>query len=253
MDALHTIEITAENFQLEALQQSTQIPVLLDFWADWCAPCRTLGPILEKLAEEYGGSFILGKVNTEVEQDLAAAFQVRSIPFVVLLDGGKPVDGFNGALPEAEVRRFLKRANIEPVVQAGKPVEVAPDSPAGRFDRALTAVRRGDVAAAQAALDGFPPEDDLAANADRLRDGLPFVAGGPLPASPAAAPLALARDHFLAGRVQAALDALLESVTLDRRLADGLARRAMLLCFLVLGEDHDVSDDYRRRLTTMLY
>ena len=117
----------------------------------------------------------------------------------------------------------------------------------------MTAARRGDVATARAALDGFPSEDDLAANADRLREGLAFVEGGPLPASPAAAPITLARDHFLAGRVQPALDALLQSVTLDRGFAEGLARRAMLLCFLVLGEDHDVSDDYRRRLTTMLY
>jgi putative thioredoxin len=253
MPAVHAIDVTADNFQLEVLQQSMQVPVLLDFWAEWCGPCRTLGPVLEKLAAEYGGAFVLGKVNTEVEQELAAAFQVRGIPFVVLIDQGRPVDGFNGALPEAEVRRFLKRAQIEPLAGAEPPKEAAPDSPAGRLTSAIAAAKRGDAAGARAALEGFPAEDERADVADRLRDGLAWFDPAPLPQDPAAAPLARGRQQFLAGQVQPALESLLESVTLDRTFADGLARRAMLLSFVVLGEDHDVSDEYRRRLTTLLY
>ncbi|MEZ5963626.1 MAG: tetratricopeptide repeat protein [Planctomycetota bacterium] len=254
MPGEHTIQVTADTFQLDVLQQSMQVPVLLDFWASWCGPCRTLAPVLEKLADEYGGAFVLGKIDADAEQDLAAAFQVRGIPFVVLMDQGRPVDAFNGALPESEVRRFLQRNGIQPVVRQEDAAPEDPDAPAARLARAVAAARVGDVAAAESALDGFPVEDELAATADRVRDGLAWF-GAELGAadSPAAAHLASAREQFLAGRAREALDSLLESVTLDRGFADGLARKAMLLVFAVLGEDHDVSDEYRRRLTTLLY
>lgn len=254
MPGAHTIDVTAETFQLDVLQQSMQIPVLLDFWAAWCGPCKTLGPVLEKLAEEYGGSFVLGKIDVDREQELAAAFQVRGIPFVVLMEGGRPLDAFNGALPENEVRRFLQRAGIQPVVAAAPAQPVDPDAPAPRLQRALAAVQKGDVETARTALEGFPLEDELAATADRVRDGLAWftedLAGED---SPAAASVRRARELFVGGRVQDALDALLESVTQDRGFREGLARKAMLLCFAVLGEDDEVSDEYRRRLSTLLY
>lgn len=253
MPGAHTIEVTAATFQTDVLQQSMQVPVLLDFWAAWCGPCRTLGPVLEKLADEYDGAFVLGKIDADAEQDLAAAFQVRGIPFVVLMDQGRPVDGFNGALPEGEVRRFLERAGVRPVVPAGPKIVVDDNAPAARLERAVAAASAGDVVAAQAALEGFPVEDELAATADRVRDGLPWFAPDLPSDAPAAAAIRSARDQFLAGRIHDALESLLESVTLDRAFADGLARKAMLLCFVVLGEDDDVSDDYRRRLTTLLY
>src|SRR6476661_7706909 len=110
----HVFDATAENFQDAVLQRSLQVPVVVDFWAEWCGPCKTLGPILEKLAAEYNGAFLLAKVDVDKEQQLAAAFQVRSIPTVFLVKDGQLVDGFPGALPEGQLREFLKSHGIEP-------------------------------------------------------------------------------------------------------------------------------------------
>jgi putative thioredoxin len=107
------IDITLQNFESDLLQQSLTQPVLLDIWAPWCGPCRTLGPMLEKLEAEYAGRFRLGKLNSDEQPEIAGqlsqAFGVRSIPFCVLFDQGQPVDGFVGAIPESEIRAFLDR------------------------------------------------------------------------------------------------------------------------------------------------
>ena len=103
------IDVTVENFEAEVLQASTQIPVLVDFWAPWCGPCKSLGPVLEKLEADYGGRFKLVKINSDDEQQLAQAFGIRSIPTCVLIKDGKPADGFMGALPEGKVREFLDK------------------------------------------------------------------------------------------------------------------------------------------------
>ncbi len=109
----HVIDVSTEQFETEVLQKSLNTPVLVDFWAPWCGPCKTLGPMLEKLAGEYNGSFILAKVDVDQEQQIAAAFQIRSVPTVFLLKGGQPVDAFQGALPESQLREFLKQHGIE--------------------------------------------------------------------------------------------------------------------------------------------
>jgi putative thioredoxin len=103
------IDITTENFETEVIQASMSVPVLVDFWAPWCGPCKALGPILEKLEEEFAGRFVLAKINSDEQQELAGAFGIRSIPTCVLMSGGKPVDGFMGALPEGKLREFLAK------------------------------------------------------------------------------------------------------------------------------------------------
>ena len=125
----HVFDATAASFEANVIHASLETPVLVDFWATWCGPCKTLGPILEKLASEYGGAFRLAKIDVDKEQQLAAAFQIRSVPTVMLVKGGQLVDGFPGALPEGELRQFLASHGIEPAAHA-EDADAAPAPPA---------------------------------------------------------------------------------------------------------------------------
>src|SRR6476661_7206898 len=122
------IDITTENFEQEVIAASMSQPVLVDFWAPWCGPCKALGPILEKLETAYGGGFKLVKINSDEEQQLAGAFGIRSIPTVILLKNGQPVDGFMGALPEGKVREFLDK-HVEALAPAEEEPELLPEDP----------------------------------------------------------------------------------------------------------------------------
>ena len=146
------IDVTLANFETEVVDASRTLPVLVDLWAPWCGPCRTLGPVLEKLEGAYEGRFKLVKINTEDEQDLAAAFGVRSIPMVVLLKDGQPVDGFVGALPEGQIRQFLDR-HVPPAEQtAPEPQADAAASPQDPAD---------ELRGLQQSLQANPADDAL--------------------------------------------------------------------------------------------
>jgi putative thioredoxin len=254
MTSLPVFDVTTASFQDDVLERSNTQPVLLDFWAEWCAPCRALLPVLEKVALDYGGAFAVGRVDSEAEQELASAFQVQSIPLCVLIVKGRPVDAFNGNLGEAELRKFLAKAGVQPAADREPDDAEAPDSPAGRLARARDAAARGEAAEVRELLEDFPEEDDHYDAAQRLLDGLEVFEAELGPELGAAGNgLLRAREAVLAGRIDEAMDLALESIAADRGFHQGLGRRAMLLLFALLGEDSEACDPYRRRLARLLY
>ena len=284
--AAHTVDVTTATFQAEVIEASKTVPVVVDFWAPWCGPCQVLKPILEKLAAEYGGRFKLAKVNSDENQEIAAAFGIRSIPDVMGFRDGKPVNHFLGALPESQVRAFIDRLVPSPselervraldLVEAGdvagseaalrRALELDAGNDPARLDLAqlLIQAKRADEVAPL--LDAVRPDVDLDARVEALRAAIAFARGSQsgkgeadLRAKIAADPqdhearLALAAAYAGTKRYREALDELLEIVRRNKDWNDGAARKQILAIFSLAEKDADLVSDYRRRLASALY
>lgn len=277
----YIIDITLENFQQVILDGSMQQPILIDFWASWCAPCKALLPVLTKLAHEYNGQFILAKINIEEQPELAAQFQVRSVPTVMLVSQGQLVDQFNGAKPESEVRAFLKQHLTNPVeafkeqikqligegdldqAQAllQQAISQLPDDIDLQIELARVLLQKNLSADARAVLEQLPEADKARPEVKGLIAGLQFVEK-----APSAEQLAALADRddsearylkAMAALVQAdyesALQQLLNLLRDDRAYEEGVAHKTLLEVFALLGEGNPLVVSSRRKLYTLMY
>ena len=284
----YSFDVTSADFDKQVVQASFDQPVLVDFWAEWCAPCKVMLPILEQIAEDYQGELLLAKVNCDVEQDIVGRIGIQTLPTVVLFKDGKVVDGFQDAQPESAIRAMLA-----PHVVMPEPVEEDPMVQAealfaeSRFADAETALKsiltedntnakalilygrclaeRGELTEAQAVLDAVKSDEHKAelagakAQVTFLRQAadLPDVAD--LKARIAQNPqddeaaYQLAIQQLARQQYEAALDGLLKLFTRNRSYNEGLPHKTLLQVFDLLGNDHPLVTTYRRKLFAALY
>jgi len=279
-----TVEAGEENFESDVLERSHQIPVLVDFWAPWCGPCRVLGPVLERLAEEYSGKFVLAKVNVDESPSLAGAFGVQGIPAVKLIRDGEIAGEFTGALPEPAVREMLSRYlpseydtqadEATDLAEEGKEVEAKaiyqsildrePNHPKSLLGLGRVLMSGGDRDGALALLERISPAAQERKDADRLIARLQLQGDqrtdeATLRQKLAAEPDSLEARFDLAQSLAAnekfdeALHEFLNIVKSDRTLRDDGARKAMVQIFDVLPPDDPLIDKYRSELAKILF
>jgi putative thioredoxin len=279
-----TIEAGEENFEADVLERSHEVPVLVDFWAPWCGPCRVLGPVLEKLADEYAGKFVLAKINVDESPSLAGAFGVQGIPAVKLIKDGEIAGEFTGALPEPAVREMLSRylpseydeqadeaAELE---EQEKPAEAQaiyqsildaePNHPKSLLGLARVLMNAGDRDGALQTLERISPVAEERKLADRMIARLQLQGDqsadeATLRQKLAAEPGSIEARFDLAQALAAnekfeeALSEFLNIVKSDRGFRDDGARKAMVQIFDVLPPDDPLIDKYRSELAKVLF
>lgn len=282
---MHSFDTNDATFHQAVVESSKERPVLVDFWADWCAPCRALKPVLERLAGEFGGRFVLAKVDADRNPETTGRYGIRSLPTVMAFRDGAVVDEFMGAQPEAAVREFLARILPGPadiarreglaLLEAGQvdealarlqaALELAPRDDAIRLDVAEALRIGGRLDAARETLEGISPlaerQPALAQALARLRISL-AAAGGPdagelrrrVTSNPddLTSRLALARQLSATHAFEEALDEYLEVLRRDRTFGDDAGRRGMLQVFDLLGAGNPLVGRYRRLLASAL-
>ncbi|WNC10424.1 thioredoxin [Pseudomonas coleopterorum] len=284
----YIFDVTTADFDQAVIQNSYIKPVLVDFWAEWCAPCKVLMPLLQQIAESYAGELVLAKVDCDAEPDIVGRFGIRSLPTVVLFKDGQPVDGFAGAQPESTIRALLEPHVQMPPPPAADPLELAQalfsESRFGEAEQTLKGLlaednanpgalilfarclaERGELDEAQQVLDAVSGDEHKAALAGakaqltflRQAKALPDVAdlkarlGRDAGDDEAAYQLCiqqLSRQHY-----EAALDGLLQLFMRNRSYSEGLPHKTLLQVFELLGNDHPLVTTYRRKLFAALY
>ncbi len=278
-------DVTVENFEKDVILGSDQGPVVLDFWASWCGPCKSLTPILEKLAQEYAGRFRLAKVNIDQEQEIAAMFGIRSVPTVIALKNQKPVSAFQGAQPESAVRQFLDKivpsAGEEKLAKAKEKLEagdiegaidelkvalaLTPSLDAARIMLADIAMRDNRIEEAKQYLAQVRPVAHMDSEYQRVQARIHAAeqAGNSPEASALKARIAanpadhearmqLAAVYAAEAQYEPALQTLLESIKLDRHWNEQAARKQMLEYFVLAKEQPELVRRYRQMLAATL-
>lgn len=280
-----TIDASEADFQQSVIEESKKRLVLVDFWAPWCGPCRSLTPVIEKLAQEYAGRFLLARVNSDENQSLAGQFGVRSIPNVKAFSDGKMVDEFAGAVPEGTVRQFIERLLPSPAeeqrhtamqayasgnadaalasLDAAQSLE--PNDDNIRLDRAEILIDLARSEDAEALLDELAPLAKLDSRVEHLRALLTFSDTGQAGVSTDQlearvsqnstdldARLTLAKQYVAAKQFEPALNHLLEIIQTDRQFGEDAGRKTMLAVFELLGNEHQLTRQYRRLLAASI-
>ncbi len=285
-DSPYVTEATSDNFVDLVLQNSYRVPVLVDFWAEWCAPCRVLAPVLTKLADEFRGKFLVAKVNTDEQRDLATRYQIRSLPTVKLIRNGEVMDEFMGALPDSAVREFLDRYIERDSDKARQEAHAA--HAVGDTERAVTLLKEAiaedpdnyrvhqdllgllmeqrDYEAAEQILRSLPASRRSSPEFTGLQNRLKFAAVATEAPSQDVLLKAIEADpldnqaryqlsaiHVVHGDYKAALQQLLVIMRRDRKFGDDAARKGMLAIFDMLGGQNPLVSRYRGLMSSALY
>jgi putative thioredoxin len=278
-------DVTQSAFEREVIERSHEVPVVVDFWAPWCAPCRMLGPLLEKLAKERAGNFVLAKVNIDEAPELALRYGVEAIPAIKAFRNGKSILGFVGVLPEAALREFIDRicpSELDYLAQKGANLEKERPDEAEKVYREVLSKQRDHLAAAVGLsrlliarnedteagglLERVAPGGDLSDEVERLSAILSLREFGRaygdessarrrLETDPGNASLLLGLGYAVAaaGRYEEALQLMLAAAEKDRKLATAAVKEAMVKIFHIIGVRSPLADEYRDKLSRLLY